>query len=147
MKCVAEILAIREYAEIVYQAEQKRLDEEAKENYAKRIKETIDFCETEVNNNLVYNAEKRGNDIRYDLTCVIEKDRLNNKMIIPLEREEKRYANGDKSYRPSKTKNYDYETFINYLKSFCYTVTEEEYRYLCYNSGTQRGTLLRVCIK
>jgi hypothetical protein len=147
MKCVAEILAIREYAEAAYKIEQKRLDEEAKEEYAKRIKETIDFCETKINNALVWRAENRFNDISYNLTCVIEKDRLNNKMIIPLECESKHYANGNKSHRPSKTENYDYETFINYLESFCYIVTEEDCYYQRYNSGTQKGVMFKVCIK
>lgn len=147
MKCVAEILAIRASAEVAYQEEQKRLDEQAKVNHVKRIEQTIAFCETKVNDIFVQKAEKRSNDLKYVLKCKIDTDRLGNKMILPLESEGALYADGTFSYRASETIEYDYKTFFEYLEQFCYKVTEEECVYCTYGSGTRKGTALTVSLE
>ena len=147
MKCVAEILEIRASAEVAYQEEQKRLDELAKIDHVNRIKQTIAFCETEVNDVLVEKAEKRSDDLTYVLKCRIDTDRLDNKIILPLESEGALYANGEISYCPSTTLAYDYETFVKYLEQFCYKITEEEYRYREYGSGLRRGTEITVSLE
>ena len=144
MKCMAEILAMRLEAEAEYQAEQKRLDEEAKVKYLERIEKTIEFCETTVNNHFEDAARRRVTNFYYDINCVIEKDRLGNKQIILLKIDDIRYANGNPSRSPSKTKRYDYDTLINYLAQFCYKVEFSDASYQTYGSGSHQSTMITI---
>lgn len=144
MKCMAEILAIRLEAEMEYQAEQKRLDEEANLKLLERIEKTIQFCETTINKHFEEQAKRRVTNFYYDTKCVVEKDRLGNKQIILLDIDSVRYANGDISKSPSATKRYDYETLINYLAQFCYKVEFTDSSYKTYGSGSHKCLILTV---
>lgn len=141
---MAEILAIRLEAEMEYQAEQKRLDEEAKLKYLERVEKTIEFCETTINKHFEEQAKRRVTNFYYDTDCVVDKDRLGNKQIVLLEIDSVRYANGNISKSPSRTKRYDYETLINYLAQFCYKVEFTESSYKTYGSGSHNCLKLTV---
>lgn len=143
MKCMAEILLIREDAERKYQEEQRRLDKEAEVKYLKRIENTIEFCETTLNDSFENQAKHRYNNFYYNMNCVIEKDRLGNKQIIPLEKDGE-YANGDISRCPSNTIKYDYNTLINYLAQFCYQVEFTESSYKRYGSGSHKSVMVTI---
>lgn len=141
---MAEILAIRLEAEIEYQAEQKRLDEQAKIEYLERVEKTIQFCETTVNKHFETQAKNRVANFYYEVNCIIEKDRLGNKEIVLLEIDDIRYANGDISRSPSKSKRYDYMTLINYLEQFCYKAEFSDSCYKSYGCGTRNSTMMTI---
>jgi hypothetical protein len=140
---MAEILLIREDAERKYQEEQRRLDKEAEVKYLKRIENTIEFCETTLNDSFEEQAKNRHNTFHYDINCVIKKDRLGNKQIIPLVKNGE-YANGEVSRCPSSTIKYDYNTLINYLAQFCYQVEFAESSYKRYGSGSHNSTMVTI---
>lgn len=147
MKCVAEILEIREKALIEKAIEEAKLDEQAKAEQLEAIPRTIEYCENELNDRIVHRAKTLLSSPLWDRVTIegdFVKDRLGKVYFCPLKRDKISYANGELSYSVDRNVKYDYELFVQYLKQFCYKVTQESWSYKCYGSGQCTGVRLII---
>lgn len=144
MKCAREILEIKEKAEIQYQQEQIRLDEACRENHKKIVAQTLDFCE-EISEDFVRQAAKRFSRLKYNINCVLTKDRIGNQLIQPLRFQGFLYADGEESFVPSST-TYDKKTLIDTLSKHCYKVEFQKHYYKTYGCGEQVGSKIIITL-
>lgn len=143
MKCVAEIRMMREKAERDYVAEQARLDILAVSQYKERVKNTIDFCETTVNQFFIDEAKSRVDKPCFKLFCTIKEDRIGIDTIFDMDKQKSNYADNRAEYLVGKP-ILDLETFITYLIQHCYKVKVCDSHYWTYGYGTRPCSLIEV---
>lgn len=143
MKCVAEIRMMREKAERDYVAEQARLDILAVSQHKERVKNTIDFCETTVNQFFIDKAKSRVDKPCFKLFCKIKEDRIGIDTIFDMDKQKSNYADHRAEYLVGKP-ILDLETFITYLIEHCYKVTVCDSHYWTYGYGARPCSLIEV---
>ena len=143
MKCVAEIRMMKEKAERDYVAEQARLDILAVSQHKERIKNTIDFCETTVNQFFIDKAKSRVDKPCFKLFCKVGKDRIGIDTIFDMDEQKSNYADNRPEYLVGKP-ILDLETFIAYLTQHCYKVNIHDSYYWCYGCGACGCNLIEV---
>lgn len=125
MKCAVELLAIRAKADEEYRIEQERKDLEAFKEFMAITKETINFCDTTINDRLVERAEDKyrfGGNIKVNYIIDLTTDRLGNNLFQIVTSDTKRYKDGGFSYSP-KGQYYSYDILKDYIESHCLTIT------------------------
>ena len=83
MKCALELLEIKAIAVKAWEDEERLKDMEAKIKYQERVANTIDFCNTVINDFLIKKAENR-EEISWNKKFRKETDRLGNTIIYFL---------------------------------------------------------------
>lgn len=127
MKCAIELMAIRAKAEEDYKIEEERKDLVAFKEFVEATKRTIDFCENDINDALIYRAENKNRiftSIKVDYLIDYTYDRLGNKLFKFVTSDVKRYKDGGFSYSP-KGECYSFDTLKNYLESHCLEISTE----------------------
>ena len=143
MKCAEQYEVLKAMAELAYEVEQRRLDEKAKEDFAKLQKETIDFCDTTLDKFFTTQVENRKCP-HFEKKVAFVNDRLGNKMLVFIEFDGQRYANGEFSYKATG-KKLAFDIFKAYLNQHCFSVdTSNEDYYRTYGFGRQECRLLII---
>ena len=145
MNCALELLTIKEEAEKQFEIEEALKDIAAYNNFETIKKNTINFCDTEINNALIEKAKSRCN-IYFQLKISLYKDRLGNVLFSPVIPERYRYANGQQSYTVDTNKQYSLNTLKEYLEAHCINVELIDGSYMRYGYGCQEAKWLRVWI-
>ena len=125
MKCAIELIAIKAKAEEEYELEEERKDFVALKEFLEATKRTIELCENDINDTLIYRAEHRYSVLKIDYLIDYSYDRLNNKLFRFVTSDVKRYKDGSFSYSP-KGEYYSFDTLKNYLESHCLEVSTEK---------------------
>ena len=147
MKCVAEIMMIKNEAEREEEKRKIKQKETDKRLKQERIKNTIFYCETVINDYFVENAKKR----RLNPFCirgVIDKDSNYEKLFRPLEEVSSQYSDHRKEHRISGVEkdSLDLETLVDYLSQFCYKIEIKESYYFVYGYGGQSAIDVSISI-
>lgn len=135
MKCALELVAINAMAKEEYRLEEERKDAEARKAYETRKERTINFCEEYIAKELENQAKHHYVDeISTRFKVVYTEDRLGNKGFQLVKEDGDKYANGDKSYRPTGDL-YDFPTMKEYLQAHCINVETYKSDYKQYMLG------------
>jgi hypothetical protein len=138
MKCALEVALINEEAK----AEKERLEKLKAEQEAREkaewaaqrkrqvIENTIEFCETKINDTLIANA-KKGMD-KVVITIPIRFSYGDHEEFVTM----KEVPGNNFSYYDRTSAWLDTKTLIDYLSSNCYTVKFESANFRCCNGGT-----------
>ena len=160
MVCSLDLIAVRVKAEIDYAEELRRKEEEERlrreEEERERLrreeehrcwleavaKDTINFCETTVNYDLLATAkdcEQRIISVSYRV------GEIDDENICTLLVHNTNYADGSPSFSPAG-KTINYKVMKDYLSKFCLPLNREEYIYRRWGCGEQVGNLLTITI-
>ena len=144
MNCVAEIMYIRQKAEIEYKKEQELLDLLAREKRKERIIKTVEYCETVINDFFVASAKDRKTKPEFKIKCVISKDRNSFEMVTPLKVVKSNYADLRTEHRPDTEISFDFLTLKEYLEQFCYVVKIVKDEYWHYDRGSNKANTIII---
>lgn len=122
MKCVAEIMMIKNEAERERKAEEERLNQIAHEKREQNILKTIEYCETTINDFFVASAKRGEENPKFEIRGAIYEDRNNFEYFCPLKEVKSKYVNLRTEHRPDREMQFDFVTLIEYLSQFCYTI-------------------------
>lgn len=161
MVCSLDLIAIRVKAEIDYAEELRRKEEEERlrreEEERERLrreeehkcwletiaKDTINFCETIVNDELLAIAK----DCKQPFISVNYRvGEIDDENICTLLVHDTDYADGSPSFSPIGGKTINYKIMRDYLSKFCLPLNREEYIYRRWGYGKQDGNLLTITI-
>lgn len=145
MKCALELLEIKAIAIKAWEDEERLKDMEAKIKYQERVANTIDFCNTVINDFLIKKAENR-EEISWNKKFRKETDRLGNTIIYFLDIDGY-YADGRPSYGKVLKTNFDLETFTNYTATHCLTTKTEEDTYYSWGCGKCNCFKITICVE
>lgn len=146
MKCMAELLEMREIAIEEERIRQLELDRKAQEDFLFYTAKTIEFCETVIAPTLEEIAIKTIKDIKVNFkTTSIDTDRLGNEFFQLLKSEGCIYAD----YRESFTPHGDWisvEVLKTYLEKHCIKCELSPMEYWQYGCGCHKGFNLKIYI-
>lgn len=134
MKCALEIAKIKMMAEAEHEAEERRKDLEAEKEFEQTKKNAIELCETFINETMIDKAQSR-EELIMKFRIKTEEDRLGNIIFYRIIKDGRKYTDGTPSCDIDYNIGYAYDTFINYLKDYCFEVISENSEYRCYNYG------------
>ena len=146
MKCALELMAINAMAKEEHRLEEERKDAEARKAYETRKERTMAFCENYIAQKLEEEAKRHYvNEISIRFKAVYEKDRLGNKGFQLVQEDGIKYANGDKSEKPTGDL-YDFEIFVSYLNAHCINVEVYDDTYMRYGWGCRKCDEIKIFI-
>lgn len=145
MKCAIELMAIKAKAEEDHKIEEERKDFIALKEFIKITKRTIDYCENEINDSLIYRAEHRYPNISVDYLINYDYDRLGNKLFRFVSVDNKKYKDGSLSYS-AKGEYYSFDILKSYLESHCLETTTKNVIRRRYNYGECTYTQLTISV-
>lgn len=132
MNCAAELIVMKEIAENEYRAEEKRRDMEAVQNHRKVVEDTIQFCETEINDCFVNLAKQRENlAVKMKLCPVL--NHLNYEHVQVLKKD---HPVKDRENHVPAGNVYDLPTLKEYLEKHCFVVEAADGIFYRYGLGT-----------
>jgi hypothetical protein len=145
MKCALELMAVKAKAELEWEMEQKRLDEECRKEQENLITRTFNYCENVIGVELEKQASKMLMP-KFQVELVERKDRLGRVRVHPLKMTSYQYARstGKVSREPDMKISYDLNTMREYLEKHCLTVSIDDSRYSCYGDGERYCLLITV---
>ena len=144
MNCALELITLKEIATKEWELEQKRKDAEAAEKYRAMCEDTIQLCETSINDSLTERAiQRRPLSVSYKVK--ITTDRLGNDIFSFIRPDGRKYANGDLSYAPSKT-YYSVDILKEYLAKHCIALDTRKDWYDCYGMGSLSCTYIKIYV-
>lgn len=150
MKCALEMLRIQQETRQLWELEQQRKDEECRQDHLQIIQDTIDFCETYLQEQLEEQARQLTNEpttISVSFKVCPCSDRLKHNLFYELRCQGQLYADGRYSYA-RKDKLYDLDILIKYLSEHCFTVEQENFYYCRYGlGGGWEGKTITVSVK
>ena len=144
MKCALELITIKEVAETKYLMEEELKDAEAREWYKTICNDTINLCDTTINDKLISLATNR-KQIKVSYKVVFSEDRLNNKLFRFVKATDKRYADGRISCCPMGS-YYSFDTLQTYLSEHCINLECLADEYDWYGYGTYNCVLITISI-
>ena len=145
MKCALELMAVKTKAEIEWEMEQRRLDEECRKEHENLITRTINYCENVIGAELEKQASKMLMP-RFQIALVERKDRLGYVRVHPLKKTSYQYARSTRkiSKEPDMKISYDLNIMREYLEKHCLTMTINDSWYSCYGEGDRSCLLITV---
>ena len=143
MKCAIELITIKEVAEENHKIEEKRKDLMAFKEFVEIAEKTINLCENDINDALVYRAENRYANIRVEYLIDYDFDRLGNKLFRFVTEDTKKYKDGSSSFSPC-WEVYSFDTLKNYIESHCLEVSTERVVKRRYGYGERNYTRLII---
>ena len=124
MNCAKDFVWIRKKAEQEYHLARK---EEAERDYTEFCYNTIQLCETEINDRLLSAAQEKifERNITIDFPIEFSKDYNGNRLFQLVIEEKNVYANGDSSYH-AEGQYFSYDALKQYLAKYCLDVSIKE---------------------
>lgn len=147
MKCVAEIMMIKNEAEREEEKRKMKQKETDKRLKQERIKNTILYCETVINDYFVANAKKRLLN-PFCIRGVQELDSNGEKVFRPLKKVPSSYSDHKEEHRINdiEEKSLDLGTLVDYLSQFCYKIKIEEGYYFIYGYGSHTSIDISISV-
>ena len=143
MKCALELMAVKTKAEIEWEMEQRRLDEECRKEHETLMTKTIEYCENVIGVEL----ERQASEMlmpSFQIEFVERKDRLGHIRVHPLKMTYHQYASNKISKEPDLKVSYDLNVMREYLEKHCLTMTVDESWYSCYGLGERSCLLVTI---
>ena len=145
MKCAVEIIGMKAVAIAEYELEECRKDVLAAQRFEEMKNETIQFCDSSINDAFIEKAANR-EELKLSFKVKIMTDRLGNKYFQKIKKASCRYADGSPSYEIDDRNSYAFDSFIEYLEKHCFTVEVTDDSYRCYGFGSCDCALITVTI-
>lgn len=145
MKCAIELIEMKAEATRIWEKEEAIKDMAAAKKYLVTCANTIDFCETFINDTLV-NCAKTRKPLEVFIKIKDDTDRLNNKLFYLITADGDKYADGTLSYSVNKRKVYSLEVLEEYLKQHCIKLERLYDQYKSYGIGVIDCYAFRIYI-
>ncbi len=144
MKCAVEFEALKKVATIAWLEEEAKKDEKAKEDFQIACGRAVAFCENDVDTALTEKALNRHN-LQCSWKIDMSEDRLGNQLFQLVERDGRKYANGNYSYHACGL-YYSWKALVDYLRVHCLDVQLIDDTYQQYGFGTKRCFTMRIFV-
>ena len=145
MKCACELLIIHEEAMAQKRAAEIAAVEAAKSAFAQAVQNTVQFCDTTLDEALTKAAQSDAKLIYATYKFREETDKLGNIILHPVVWRGDTYADGRKSYVCDRKVSYSKAAFEQYLADNCLTVSWGRSGYDCWGCGYVSAT--EMCVK
>ena len=149
MKCALEMLKIQQETRQAWELEQREKDEECRREHLHIIQNTVEFCETYIQEHLEKVARRVTNEpteIAIAIKVREKSDRLNHNLFSMIYRDGQIYSNGTISHSVAE-EIYDLDIFTKFLEEHCYTVEKFDDGFYHYGSGYQNGQRIEISVK
>ena len=138
MICAAEYMDIKLKAEAIAELARLMREEEKRKRLEEIHNYTKEFCDNELNQILIDNANNNNLETILWYGTVFEYHYGIDSYGMIYE-SDTRYANGEKSFNVESENTIDLEYLIEYLNQHCFEVTTTPHNYKHYGSGEKEG--------